>query len=54
MNNFYWRTWAEIDLDTLKNNINEIKKLAGDKELRLFQSVASHISPFPIFGKRKG
>ncbi|MBE6889698.1 MAG: alanine racemase [Ruminococcaceae bacterium] len=33
MNNFYWRTWAEIDLDTLKNNINEIKKLACGKEI---------------------
>ncbi len=33
MNNFYWRTWAEINLDTLKSNINEIKKLANGKEI---------------------
>lgn len=33
MNNFYWRTWAEINLDTLKSNMNEIKKLAKDKEI---------------------
>lgn len=33
MNNFYWRTWAEIDLDTLKNNINEIKKITNGKEI---------------------
>lgn len=33
MNNFYWRTWAEINLDTLKNNICEIKKLADNKEI---------------------
>ncbi len=33
MNNFYWRTWAEIDLDALKNNVREIQKLAKDKEM---------------------
>ncbi len=33
MNNFYWRTWAEIDLDTLKNNIKIIQGLAPDKEI---------------------
>lgn len=33
MNNFYWRTWAEINLDTLKDNIREIQKLAKDKEI---------------------
>lgn len=33
MNNFYWRTWAEINLDTLKSNIKEIEKLADGKEL---------------------
>ncbi len=33
MNNFYWRTWAEINLDTLKSNINEIKKIARGKEI---------------------
>lgn len=33
MNNFYWRTWAEINLDTLKSNIKEIRRLAGGKEI---------------------
>lgn len=33
MNNFYWRTWAEISLDTLKSNIKEIEKLADGKEI---------------------
>ncbi len=33
MNNFYWRTWAEINLDTLKSNINHIKTLAHGKEI---------------------
>lgn len=33
MKNFYWRTWAEINLDTLKSNIAEIKRLAGGKEI---------------------
>lgn len=33
MNNFYWRTWAEIDLDMLKSNIKEIQALAGKKEI---------------------
>ncbi len=33
MNNFYWRTWTEINLDTLKSNINEIKKISDGKEI---------------------
>ena len=33
MNNFYWRTWAEIDLDVLKENIRRIKELAHGKEI---------------------
>lgn len=33
MNNFYRRTWAEINLDTLKSNINHIKALAKGKEI---------------------
>ena len=33
MNNFYRRTWAEIDLDTLKNNINIIKSVSKEKEI---------------------
>lgn len=33
MNNFYWRTWAEIDLDVLKENIAKIKELAHGKEI---------------------
>ncbi len=33
MNNFYRRTWAEINLDTLKSNINEIKALSVGKEI---------------------
>ena len=33
MNNFYWRTWAEINLDTLKSNIDVIRKYANGKEI---------------------
>lgn len=33
MNNFYWRTWAEIDLNVLKENISRIKELAHGKEI---------------------
>ena len=33
MNNFYRRTWAEINLDTLKDNINRIKALAKGKDI---------------------
>lgn len=33
MNNFYWRTWAEINLDVLKENIRIIKELAQGKEI---------------------
>ncbi len=33
MNNFYWRTWAEIDLDVLKQNIGKIRELSGGKEI---------------------
>lgn len=33
MKNFYWRTWAEINLDTLKSNIREIQKLSQGKEI---------------------
>lgn len=33
MNNFYWRTWAEINLDVLKENIRVIKELAHGKEI---------------------
>lgn len=33
MNSFYHRTWAEIDLDVLKNNIEIIKSLSGKKEI---------------------
>lgn len=33
MNNFYWRTWAEINLDTLKDNINVIRGMTGGKEI---------------------
>ncbi len=31
--NFYRRTWAEINLDTLKDNISEIKKISHGKEI---------------------
>lgn len=33
MNNFYWRTWAEINLDALKQNIEKIRELARSKEI---------------------
>ncbi|MGN0650887.1 MAG: alanine racemase [Oscillospiraceae bacterium] len=33
MNNFYKRTWAEINLDALKNNIDIIKRSANGKEI---------------------
>ena len=33
MKNFYWRTWAEINLDVLKGNIRIIKTLAPEKEI---------------------
>lgn len=33
MNNFYWRTWAEINLDTLKNNISVIRRYSNGKEI---------------------
>ncbi len=33
MKNFYQRTWAEINLDVLKNNIKEIRKYSGNKEI---------------------
>lgn len=33
MKNFYWRTWAEINLDVLKENIRIIKELAPGKDI---------------------
>lgn len=33
MKNFYHRTWAEINLDVLKDNISEIRKFSGEKEI---------------------
>ncbi len=33
MNNFYWRTWAEINLDALKQNIAKIRELSRGKEI---------------------
>ena len=33
MNNFYWRTWAEINLDVLKENIRIIKNYSNGKEI---------------------
>lgn len=33
MKNFYHRTWAEIDLDVLKKNIEVIQGFSGDKEI---------------------
>lgn len=33
MNNFYWRTWAEINLDTLKENIAVIRRYSKGKEI---------------------
>lgn len=33
MNNFYWRTWAEINLDVLKRNIAKISEISPNKEI---------------------
>lgn len=33
MNNFYWRTWSEINLDILKQNIKIISGLSRGKEI---------------------
>ena len=33
MKNFYHRTWAEIDLDVLKKNIDIIRGYAGGKDI---------------------
>lgn len=33
MKNFYWRTWAEIDLDVLKDNIAKIAELSRGREI---------------------
>lgn len=33
MDNFYWRTWAEINLDNLKHNISVIRELSHGKEI---------------------
>lgn len=33
MKNFYHRTWAEINLDVLKNNIKEIRSYSGNKDI---------------------
>lgn len=33
MNNFYHRTWAEINLDILGKNIEEIRRISGNKEI---------------------
>ncbi len=33
MNNFYYRTWSEINLDTLENNIRIIRNMVGNKEI---------------------
>ena len=33
MDNFYWRTWAEINLDVLKGNIAKIGELSRGKEI---------------------
>ena len=33
MNRFLKRAWAEIDLDALEHNYNEIKKLAKGKDI---------------------
>lgn len=33
MNNFYWRTWAQVDLDVLKQNIAKIRELSHGKEI---------------------
>ena len=33
MHNFYWRTWAQVDLDILKQNISKIRELSHGKEI---------------------
>lgn len=33
MNNFYWRTWARINLDVLKRNLAKIREISGGKEI---------------------
>lgn len=33
MNNFYWRTWAQVNLDILKQNIEKIRELSHGKEI---------------------
>lgn len=33
MNNFYWRTWAEINLDVLKGNMRKIGELSRGKDI---------------------
>ena len=33
MNNFYWRTWAQVNLDILKQNIAKIRELSHGKEI---------------------
>lgn len=33
MNNFYQRTWSEVNLDTLKNNIVKIREISHNKEI---------------------
>ena len=33
MHNFYWRTWAQVNLDILKQNIAGIRELANGKEI---------------------
>lgn len=33
MNNFYWRTWARINLDVLKRNLSKIREISGGKDI---------------------
>ena len=33
MNNFYYRTWAEINLDVLAENIRIIRSMSGNKKI---------------------
>lgn len=33
MNNFYWRTWARINLDVLKRNLAKIREISGGKDI---------------------
>ncbi len=33
MNNFYWRTWAQVNLDILRQNIAKIRELSHGKEI---------------------